>query len=117
MWWDKRLFVNDFSGWAACLPNLLGHSRLITEVMLILTKYSLQDEQSPNGELIRVMLVETENPTVQESIDGTEHPLDWNGARRTIDNEVATYRARGEHINLVGVIGVRDDNHVTEWSV
>jgi hypothetical protein len=85
--------------------------------MVVMTEYSIIDEQVANGDQIRVLLVKTENPTVQASIDGDEHPLDWTGTSRSIVETVADCRARGEIINRVRVIGVRDDNHITEWDV
>jgi hypothetical protein len=85
--------------------------------MIISTWFSVLDEPALGGAVVRVLFVETENPTVKKSVDGNEHPLDWVGTRRMIENEVEKRRARGETINLVRVVGVREGNHVTEWAV
>jgi hypothetical protein len=85
--------------------------------MNIITKFSLLDEPLADGKIVRVLLVETENPTLRKSLDGDEHPLDWTGIRRVVSEKVGDYRARGETINRVRVVGVRDGGHVTEWDV
>jgi hypothetical protein len=76
---------------------------------------NVQSETSSEGVHRHVALFETEGFLRYEpGIDGNERPLDWTGLRRHANDHVVKLRLRGEVIDLVRVVSLRDGS-IEEW--